>query len=160
MCRISATSTAVRSGARAVREGFAPDMNASPSGDIPINPAWQILGRHGGQAAAPAQSAYRERGRLMSDPGRHRHGRESAEAPWANLAENYLSSNAAHSQPAPPLDLRRKLRVANNVRGILRNWQGRTWIDRIVARHVIVERLNGVEEPGLNYTQHAVGGVR
>src|SRR6266851_4829126 len=160
MCRISATSAAVRSCARAMREGFRPDMNASPSGDILINPSRQILGRPGGRAAAPAQSACRVRGRLMCDSGRHRHGRESAEAPLANLVENSLSSNCVRSRRAPPFDLRRTRRQANDVLGILRNWQGWTWVERLVARHVIVERLDRVEEPGLSYTQHPIRGVR
>src|SRR6266699_466672 len=96
----------------------------------------------------------------MCDSGRHRHGREPVDTPPANLVENSLSSNCVYSRRAPPLDLRRTLRQANDVLGILRNWQGWTWVERLVARHVIVERLDRVEEPGLSYTQHAVGGVR
>jgi hypothetical protein len=158
-CRISATSAAVRSDARGLRGVSRPDLDAAPSGGIPVTPAEPIVERHGGRANVLARSACRVRGQLMADPGRRRHGRKSAEAPRASYQENTLSSNSARSRLAPPLDLRRTLREANDVLGELRNWQRRTWIERFVARHVVVERFDRVEEPGLNYTQYAIGGV-
>src|SRR5439155_2960930 len=73
---------------------------------------------------------------------------------------NTLSLNCDRSRQAPPLDLRHTRGEANDVLGELRNWQGRAWVERLVARHIIVERSDRVEESGIDYTQHAVGGVR
>lgn len=125
-CRIPAVSAAVSSDARRLRGVSRPDLDAAPSDDIAVTPARSIVGRHGGRADGRAQSECRARGALMSDPGRHRHRRDPAESPRATFQENTLSSNRARSRLAPPLDLRRTLREANDVLGELGNWQGRT----------------------------------